>query len=72
MKENFEKFSEWRLVDDVLYKHVPSDFSFRTYLSGWKMVVHKVKHLDVLRTYHDSLGYGKLLKGYKSCITGLE
>lgn len=48
-----EKYSEWKVENGSLYKHVPFDFGFCTNLCSWKLVIPKGQRLAVYKSCHE-------------------
>lgn len=48
-----EKFPQWKVENDLVYKFIPSDIPFATNSVEWKILVPKPQRLDVIKSCHD-------------------
>lgn len=54
VSEEPQKYADWMIDGEKLYKHLPDDLSFRTNNPVWKLVVPKSLRKDVLKECHDN------------------
>lgn len=52
--EEPQKYADWMVEGEKLYKHLPDDLSLRTNNPVWKLVVPKSLRQEVLKECHDS------------------
>lgn len=58
ISKNPERYPDWKLVNDVLYKLVPNRFKIPLNVPEWKMVVPCFEREEIIRRCHDDLGSG--------------
>lgn len=51
--ESPDQYSDFKIEDNLLYKHLPFEFGFRTNFSDWKLVIPKGERFNVFKECHE-------------------